>query len=73
VQCLPGGLYACAAFYGSALEITCSWMQLLLTWLPESRFEADDRPALERYGDDSALDPETGRFACELCLPLRPV
>jgi AraC family transcriptional regulator len=46
-------------------------MQLFASWLPASPYEADDRPALERYGAESVLDPETGAFRCELCLPVR--
>jgi AraC family transcriptional regulator len=72
VQRIAGGLYACTPFYGTGIEIHHSWTQLFLNWLPASVFEADDRPAIERYGTDSALDPETGRFSCELCLPVRP-
>lgn len=72
VQQLAGGLYACAPFYGTGIEVHRSWMRLFMSWLPASVFEADDRPALERYGSDSVLDPDTGRFSCELCLPVRP-
>ena len=71
VQHIAPGLYACASFYGNAAEIHASWMQLFSSWLPASAYEADDRLAVERYGADSALDPETGAFCCELCLPIR--
>lgn len=70
-QRIAAGLYACASFYGNAAEIHRSWMQLFSGWLPTSVYEADDRPAVERYGADSALDPETGSFSCQLCLPVR--
>jgi AraC family transcriptional regulator len=72
VQEIQGGLYACTRFHGSAIEIHRSWMGLLSSWLPSTAYEVDDRPALERYGEESTLDSQTGRFSCELCLPVRP-
>lgn len=71
VQTIAGGLYACARFCGRALEIHRDWAHLFTSWLPASRYELDDRPALERYGTDSELNPKTGVFTCELCLPVR--
>jgi AraC family transcriptional regulator len=71
VQQIEPGLCACASFYGTASEIHRTWMHLFSTWLPASAYEADDRPAFERYGADSVLDPATGRFSCQLCLPVR--
>jgi AraC family transcriptional regulator len=47
-------------------------MRLFSVWLPASAYDVDDRPAIERYGADSVLEPETGRFSCQLCLPVRP-
>jgi AraC family transcriptional regulator len=72
VQHIAAGLHACTDFYGTALEIHEHWNRLFGSWLPSSAYEVDDRPTLERYGDDSVLDPETGRFSCQLCLPVRP-
>jgi AraC family transcriptional regulator len=72
VQRIEPGLHACAEFYGTAIEIHERWMQLFSVWLPASAYELDDRPSVERYGDDSVLEPETGRFSCQLCLPVRP-
>lgn len=68
----PHNLHGCVDFYGTALEIHDRWMQLFSSWLPGSAYEPDDRPGLERYGDDSVMEPETGRFSCQLCLPVRP-
>jgi AraC family transcriptional regulator len=72
VQQIAGGLHACAEFYGTALEIHECWMRVFSIWLPSSAYELDDRPALERYGDESVMEHESGRFSCELCLPVRP-
>jgi AraC family transcriptional regulator len=71
VQHIAGGTYACAPFFGTGADIHERWMQLFSVWLPASVYEADDRPALEVYGDDSVLEPETGRFSCQVCLPVR--
>jgi len=72
LQSLAGGLHACVDFYGTALEISRSWNDLFSGWLPSSAYEVDDRPAIERYGEDAGLDPDTSRFSCQLCLPVRP-
>lgn len=72
VQRIQGGSYACMDFFGAATDIHEAWRGLFAVWLPGSAYELGDRPALEVYGDDSALEPETGRFRCQLCLPVRP-
>lgn len=72
VQRITGGLHACVDYFGTGIDIHLSWMRLFSVWLPASAYEVDDRPALESYGDDSSLEPETGRFSCQLCLPVRP-
>jgi AraC family transcriptional regulator len=73
LQDLPGGLHACTPFEGSGEEIGEAWMALFKGWLPDSGYQADDRPAVEAYGPDLSVDPATGRFRCELCLPVRPL
>lgn len=70
VQLVQGGRYACARFEGRATEIHASWMWMLADWLPRSRYELDDRPALELYDEAFGLDVETARFSCQLCLPI---
>ena len=70
-QAIPGGRYACADFSGPAMEIHGAWMRLFGEWLPESRYQADDRPAFELYGTDFSVDEKTGAFSCLLCLPVR--
>lgn len=74
VQSLPGGWVACVEFHGPPEAIHAAWMQLFAQWLPESGYQTDDRPAFEDYGlPEVEVDPETGAFRCELCLPVRPV
>jgi AraC family transcriptional regulator len=71
VQTLPGGLYACTPFSGTPDTIHAAWMRLCAEWLPDSHYQADDRPAIEAYGDAVEVDPKTGAFKCQLCLPVR--
>jgi AraC family transcriptional regulator len=71
VQAVPGGLYACTPFSGTADHIHGAWMRFYAEWLPNSGYQADDRPAVEAYGDALQLDPKTGVFSCQLCLPVR--
>lgn len=72
VQTIAGGLYACTPFKGTAEQIHIAWMRVYSEWLPESGFQADDRPAVERYSAEFRSNPTTGVFACELRLPVRP-
>jgi AraC family transcriptional regulator len=72
VQTLAGGRYACVRFEGTAMEIHGAWMQVYGGWLPGSGYQPDDRPCLELY-DGTGVDPDTGRFSCHLCVPLRPL
>jgi AraC family transcriptional regulator len=64
------GRYAIFQFEGSLDELTVAWDRAFDSWLPESGYEPDDMPCIERYLSDG-LDPKTGRFSAELCLPVR--
>lgn len=72
VQTLAGGTYACAPFDGTAADIHGAWTRFYGQWLPASAWQAEDRAPLEIYPADAIPDPETGRFQCLLCLPVRP-
>jgi len=73
VQTLPGGLHACTKFTGTPDRIHAAWMALYAGWLPDSGYQADDRPCVERYIRDPSLDTRDGAFSCWLCLPVRAV
>lgn len=73
VQTLVGGRFACARFVGTALDIHDAWMAMYGQWLPDSGYQADDRPCLELYDEGTGVDPKTGRFSCLLCVPLKPL
>lgn len=72
VQQWRGGLHACTAFHGTPAGIHGAWIGLV-DWLPESGYQADDAPPIEIYGSDFSVDPESGAFACQLCMPVRPL
>ena len=71
IQTIAGGLYACQPFTGTTDDINGAWMRVYSQWLPESGYQADDRPAVEAYGAEFKFDPKTGAFFCELRLPVR--
>lgn len=71
VQELPGGRYALAAFQGTGAELARAWQWLLTDWFPRSGHQLDMRPFFERLTASSRPDPQTGAFACELCIPLQ--
>ncbi len=73
VQHFPGGKYACAPFKGTGADIHAAWMELYGQWLPQSDWQADDKPGIKWYGADFAMDPATGVFDCLLCVPVRPL
>lgn len=70
VATLPGGLYACAAFRGTSVEVPRSWDRILRDWLPSSGYQLDSRPCFEYYPVDGEIDERTGAFTCELCMPI---
>jgi AraC family transcriptional regulator len=38
--------------------------------VPASGLSCDDRPCFEYYSDPEGVDAATGRFRCELCIPV---
>lgn len=73
VQTFAGGRYACAAFTGTGATIHAAWMRLFGEWLPQSGYQADDKPSLELHEGDFVVDKKTGAFRCLLCVPVRPL
>ena len=71
IQIIPGGLCACTDFAGTAADIGAAWTRFCRDWLPASPWQFDTRPCFEHYGPDFHLDPDTGRFNCRLCIPVR--
>ena len=53
---IPAGKYAVAHFKGAPEETTKFHMSLYSNWLPDSGFEPDDYPLMERYLNDVRKD-----------------
>jgi AraC family transcriptional regulator len=70
---LPGGLYACTRFRGTSEDVPRAWDRILGEWLPDSGYQLDARPSFEYYPVDGEMDPKTGVFSCDLCLPIAPL
>jgi len=70
---VPGGRYAVREFVGTARDIGAAWESLYRDWLPGSGFQPEDRPCLEIYRGDPAVDGKPGTFRCELCVPVKPL
>lgn len=71
IATLPGGRYAVARFKAQPLAIADAWMWLTREWLLSSGLQCDDRPCFERFHSANAMDPVTGEFSCDLCIPVR--
>jgi AraC family transcriptional regulator len=67
---IAGGKYACLPFEGTSAEIGAAWDALLRDWLPQSGLQLDSRPFFEHYPIDGRYDPKTGRFTCNICVPV---
>ena len=70
---IPGGRYAALAYEGTGSEIGIAWNALLREWLPKSGLQLDSRPFFEHYPVDGIYDPKTGRFSCNICVPVAPL
>ena len=71
IQTLPGGRYAVARFKGNVADIGNAWMWLTREWMPSSGLQCDDRPCFEMFSASTVLDPRTGQFSCDICIPVR--
>lgn len=71
ILALPGGRYAVASFKGKAEVLGNAWMWLTREWMPSSGLQCDDRPCFEMFSATTALDPHTGEFSCDICIPVR--
>ena len=70
---IPGGKYAALRFSGTVGEIGEAWAALLRDWLPSSKLQLDCRPCFEYYPKGAACDAKTGKFECEICIPVIPL
>lgn len=70
---LPGGRFAVLPFEGRVEDVVLAWTRLLRDWLPSSGLQLDDRPCYEYYPPGEVGDAQTGRFACDICIPVAPL
>ncbi|SEU28050.1 GyrI-like domain-containing protein [Paenibacillus sp. NFR01] len=66
---LTGGLYAMYPYYGPVDQFVLAYQHVFGLWLPESGYEADDKPCLEFCMNNPALDPE-GKCKVDLYIPV---
>lgn len=70
---ISGGKYAVLKFRGTVEQVGEAWTTLLRDWLPSSGLQLDSRPCFEYYSKGAAYDCETGKFECEICIPVVPL
>ena len=73
ITTLPGGRYARTAYSGNAADIGATWQTLLRDWLPASGLQLDGRPCFEYYGPQHGFDEASGRFSCDIVVPVAPL
>ena len=66
---VAGGRYAVVPFKGTGAEIVAAWGAFMRMLEPGGRIDPQ-RPPFEHYPRGATVDPRTGVFRCELCLPL---
>ncbi|CAH0122149.1 DNA gyrase inhibitor [Paenibacillus sp. CECT 9249] len=69
-QTLSGGMYALYSYYDTIDKFVLAYQNVFGLWLPNSEYEADDRPCLEFCMNDPASDPE-GKCKVDLYVPLK--
>lgn len=73
VTTIPGGKYAMTPFFGTSQEIGPVWEAMLRDWLPASGMQLDARPFFEYYAVDARFDPKSGKFGCDICIPVTDI
>lgn len=68
---LPGGLYAVFKHKGSAKEFPNTAKFIFENWIPESKYELDDRPHFEVLGKDYK-GPEDPESIEKIWIPIKP-
>ncbi|WP_102272887.1 AraC family transcriptional regulator [Cytobacillus massiliigabonensis] len=67
---LSGGLYALYTFYDTIDKFAITYQNLFGQWLPNSEYDADDRPCLEFCMNNPMHDPE-GKCKVDLYIPIK--
>ena len=67
---IPGGTYAVTRFKGTGAQIGAAWDGFVRGCVAAGLTMDVARPVFEHYPRGAVLDPKTGVFGCELCLPV---
>lgn len=73
VTTIEGGRYASMPFVGTSETIGAAWTALMRDWLPQSGWQLDARPTFEYYAPGTSFDEASGRFSCDIVIPLAPL
>jgi len=66
---IPAGRYAVARFVGTGADVPGAWGEFFGQIHGAGQY--DQGPCFERYPADYAMDPATGVFEAELCIPVK--
>jgi len=72
---LPAGPHAVRQFLGTPAQIGPAWGAFFAAISPGSGWRValgSASPCFEHYPPDAPVDPATGEFGCELCIPVAP-
>ncbi|MEC0372846.1 AraC family transcriptional regulator [Paenibacillus chibensis] len=67
---LSGGMYALYPYYDTIDKFVLAYQSVFGLWLPNSEYDADDRPCLEFCMNDPAKDKE-GKCKVDLYIPVK--
>ncbi|GGG78709.1 AraC family transcriptional regulator [Paenibacillus radicis (ex Gao et al. 2016)] len=67
---LSGGMYAVYSYYDTIDKFVLAYQNVFSLWLPNSEYDADDRPCLEFCMNDPAKDKE-GKCKVDLYVPIK--
>ncbi|MNH93019.1 Transposon Tn10 TetD protein [compost metagenome] len=67
---LSGGMYALYPYYDTIDKFVLAYQTVFSLWLPNSEYDADDRPCLEFCMNDPAQDKE-GKCKVDLYIPIK--
>lgn len=66
---VQGGQYVVATFEVEPHQFAEAWNWVYAVWFPESGYQPDDKPCFELYIEE----PKDGRFAVDICVPVKPL
>jgi AraC family transcriptional regulator len=66
---IAAGRYAVARFIGTGADVPGAWGEFFAQIHGSGQY--DQGPCFERYPADYAMDPATGVFEAELCIPVK--